>query len=436
MVGGFSLGRALARLVYGNKDSGSPRDAEVFDAAIKHTLGWYVVVGSVAVVVTPLLYTTVRVIAVKRKAFILQTASTLVHPSAEVNAAGKTVSRAFFLTSVRTSVAARRILDARRTTDNEFAIVFANEVLRLYIDSAVRVVLRLCFRDCLFHVGVFVFCAMLGRFNPLLVAGAGAAATGADAGDSATPFGTLLRVARQAWWDICHGALLLYTVEGVTSPYAYFIFSQSSPRMLERWFPWFGKIHFAVARWVDPSVYLDSRWRTPDAADRVWRAMTPKGFAAMWCCRCVMPLLCPTYYKESGRIVVYSSEGGSASQVVVVDMCKKPCNGVKVESKETSRIPRLLPIFQYMCWLVVRTGKTSMMIFALTSFASAANFSWLPFPCTGGPQYVALCYAEMVSMMWWVSFLVIRSSVGRSLRRGQAHNPLQPIPGNGIKVNA
>ncbi|KAF8294334.1 hypothetical protein TcYC6_0102910 [Trypanosoma cruzi] len=61
--------------------------------------------------------------------------------------------------------------------------------------------------------------------------------------------------------------------------------------MLERCFPWIGVLHDAASRYLGPGVYLDSRWRSPEVADRVWRAMTPKGFAAMWCCRCVTGVL-------------------------------------------------------------------------------------------------------------------------------------------------
>ncbi|ESL11709.1 hypothetical protein TRSC58_00534 [Trypanosoma rangeli SC58] len=413
---GFGLGRALARIVRGNHDDGGCLDVEMFDATMRHTVGCYAVVGSVAVAVVPLLYASLRVLAGRRKALLVRAAHSLSHIPADARVVNEDSSCSPFLYTSRVALALQRVLDAERATDVEFAKIFSFELTHAYVDVVLRSLLRSCCRHCIFHVSVFLVCTVLASSNACVVGDAG------DSGCSIVPVDTtvsesLLYVFRQTWSKLCHGALLQCAVEEVSTPYAFFNFSLSSPRMLERCFPWIGVIHYTVSHCLTPGVYLFGRWRSPDAADRVWRVMTPKGFAAMWCCRCLSDLFQPKYFEAKNKTPEYSLRGADEKQT----SCRVPYfegrNGVDIERKQKHKKSCTMPLLRPLTLFALRTGRTSMLVFAVTSYASKTNLSWLPFPCAGGPQYVALCYTEMMSVSLGVLFFLLRQTVDHSLRQ-------------------
>ncbi|RNF18549.1 uncharacterized protein Tco025E_04423 [Trypanosoma conorhini] len=417
MTAGFGLGRVLIRLVCGTRDEGGCCDVAMFDATMRHTVGWYAVAGSAAVAVVPVLYVSLYVLAGKRKTLILRTAHSLSHLPADLSADSDNAACSPFLPTPRAVLALRRVLDAERATDVEFAKVFSSELVNAYVDVVFRGLLRSCCRHCMFHVSVFLVCTVLATSNDRVVGDASSSSSSIAAADTAMS-GSLLDFFRQMWSQLRHGALLRCAVEGVSTPYAFFNFSLSSPRMLERCFPWIGTIHYAVSHCAIPGVCLFGRWRSPDAADRVWRVMTPKGFAAMWCCRCLSDLFQPNYSATKNDTAEYSLQGGGGERHTSCRVLYSgDCNGVDTEREQTHKETCKVPLPRSLIPFVLRTGRTSTVVFAVTSYASRTNLSWLPFPCAGGPQYVALCYTEMALLLIGLSFAMFRRAVDHSLRQ-------------------
>ncbi|EKF26343.1 hypothetical protein MOQ_009969 [Trypanosoma cruzi marinkellei] len=283
---------------------------------MKHMTGWYVVVGSAAVAVVPLLYTSLRALAGRRRALIVRTAQSFSHISADAKAVGQKSTCLPFLPTSRSVLAARRIIDAERATDVEFAKVFFAEAVCAYVDAVLRGLMRSYCRHCMFHVCVFMVCTAVGAHAGGSLAGSestGCCGGSTVTGDAAVSL-SVPSLFRHVWFHLRHGALLRFAAEGVSTPYAFFSFSVSTPRMLERCFPWIGVLHDAASRYLDPGAYLDSCWRSPEVADRVWRAMTPKGFAAMRCCRCAMGVLQPNCFRTRKRPAEYLFEGSGKGQ--------------------------------------------------------------------------------------------------------------------------
>ncbi|PBJ73700.1 hypothetical protein BCY84_13676 [Trypanosoma cruzi cruzi] len=408
MAAGFNLGRILVRLVSSKQDGGELHDVEVFDATMKHMTGWYAVVGSAAVAVVPLLYTSLRALAWRRRALIVRTAQSFSHISADAKAVGQKPSCSPFLPTSRTVLAARRIIDAERATDVEFAKVFSTEVVCAYVDVVFRGLMRSYCRHCMFHVCVFLVCTAVGAHAGGRLASSESA--GCCSGSTVTGDTAVSLSVPSLFWRVCfhlrHGALLRFAAEGVSTPYAFFSFSVSTPRMLERCFPWIGVLHDAASRYFGPGVYLDSRWRSPEVADRVWRAMTPKGFAAMWCCRCVTGVLQTNCFRTRNGPAEYLFQGSGKEQAFCEVHYSGEVNAADTEGEREHEPSRMISWLRPLTLFVMRTGKTSMVVFAVTSCASRTNLSWLPFPCAGGPQYVALCYTEMTLMLLSLSFFI------------------------------
>ncbi|KAH9600122.1 hypothetical protein LSM04_003106 [Trypanosoma melophagium] len=436
MRGGFFLGNLLARLVHGKQHeaSGVRRDVAVFDAALTHTVRWYGVVGSVALAMTPLIYSTVRLLAKKRKTEIVRMASAISHSVGDVNtnvtespSPSQLISlRPSFISTARVMLSARRILSAQHASDAEFADVFTNEIVGLYSEVVLRSLLRCFFCDCITHVGIFTLCSALNSLDGFMV---GHSTYHVGVVHAAGVGQRLVSLLQRMWLQLRHDGLLGHTIEDVSTPYTFFIFSQSSCRMVERWLPWLGSIHYTALGYVDPCTYIEPYWRDTNRADSVWRVMTPKGFAVMWCCRSLPHLRQQALYPAAAAHndgVVYTTPVGRPTHAENSNGDRgvaASSDGVVESDGGWLRVRIMLGIVRD---FVIHTSKTSLVVFVLTSLASRSTFSWLPFKCNGGPQYVALCYAEILSVLWWGSLFVLRHAVKYSVHSDLARHVSHP----------
>ncbi|KAF5214885.1 hypothetical protein ECC02_012476 [Trypanosoma cruzi] len=245
MTAGFGLRGALVRLFCGERDGGELHDAEVFDA----------VAGSAVVAVVPLLYTSLRALAGRRRALIVRTAQSFSDISADARAVvvGEESTCSPFLPTSRSVLSVWIIIDAERAADVEFAKLFLMEVVCACVDGVFRGLMRTRCGRRMFRV-----CVFLAR-----------TAVGADA---------VVRLASSEGTGCCGVSTVAVEVAVSLSAPSLFRLRHGASLRRER------RLHDAASRYLGPGVYLDSRWRSPEVADRVWRAMAPKGFATMWCC--------------------------------------------------------------------------------------------------------------------------------------------------------
>ncbi|KAF8294760.1 hypothetical protein TcBrA4_0071290 [Trypanosoma cruzi] len=153
MKAGFGPRRVLVRLFCGKRDGGEFHDAEVFDA----------VVGFAVVAVAPLLYTSLRALAGRRRALIVRTAQSFSDISADAKAVFVEESTCSpFLPTSWSVFSAWIIIDAGRAADVEFAKLFSAEVVCAYVDGVFRGLMRTRCRRRMFHVCVFLVRTAVG----------------------------------------------------------------------------------------------------------------------------------------------------------------------------------------------------------------------------------------------------------------------------------
>ncbi|KAF8276546.1 hypothetical protein TcYC6_0015230 [Trypanosoma cruzi] len=154
-----------------------------------------------------------------------------------------------FLPTSRSVLSVWIIIDAERAADVEFAKLFLMEVVCACVDGVFRGLMRTRCRRRMFRV-----CVFLAR-----------TAVGADA---------VVRLASSEGTGCCGVSTVAVEVAVSLSAPSLFRLRHGALRRERR-------LHDAASRYLGPGVYLDSRWRSPEVADRVWRAMAPKGFATM-----------------------------------------------------------------------------------------------------------------------------------------------------------
>ncbi|EKF29327.1 hypothetical protein MOQ_006896 [Trypanosoma cruzi marinkellei] len=226
----------------------------------------------------------------------------------------------------------------------------------------------------MFHLSVFRVCTAVGvHAGGRLASSEGSGRCGGFTvtGDAAVSM-SVPSLSRQLWFRLRHGALL----------------------RRER------RIQDATSRYVGPGVYLYSRWRPPEVADRVWRALAPKGFAAMWRCCCVTCVLPPNCCgPRNGPAEYFFSSDLVRSRHHVRSTVFGKVNIADTEGEPEHEPSCMISLMRPLTVFVLRTGKTSMVVFAVASCASRTKLPWLPFLCAGGPQYSALCYTGMTLMV-------------------------------------